>query len=91
MCINIRHDFAIKGFICLDTAFYSFFGKVISYGNQDIASYAFVVDTQMRVMSHPLLSAPLDSNDLVHVHITALETKLDPYIHNISTLVSFFL
>ena len=76
LCVQVHKNHNFDGLMCIDLTLADYFGSVPYYSNQD-TSYAFVFNSDLKTLVHPLLPQPTAiTNDLTFVEITSLEVNL---------------
>ena len=76
LCVQVHKNHNFDGLMCIDLTLADYFGSVPYYSNQD-TSYAFVFNSDLKALVHPLLPQPTAiTNDLTFVEITSLEVNL---------------
>ena len=78
VCAQVRRPGnSLHGVLCIDQTIAEYFDGAPYYNNQDDA-YAFVFNSDLNTLIHPLLSQPTTiNNDFNFVRITSLEPELD--------------
>ena len=86
LCIQVYGNHKLDGVVCIDLTIADYFGSVPYYSNQD-TSYAFVFNSDLKTLVHPLLPQPTSiTNDLTFVNITSLEVNLPQILKTILRL-----
>ena len=89
VCAQVRRPGnSLHGVLCIDQTIAEYFDGAPYYNNQDDA-YAFVFNSDLNTLIHPLLSQPTTiNNDFNFVRITSLEPELDLILEEILRFVS---
>ena len=72
-CLPVYHDRQLKGVVCIDRTVSDLLSDV-TYFNKGELNYAFVIDSQGRVLTHPMLPRPQTiRDDPLFIQLPSLE------------------
>lgn len=76
MCLPVAYKKKLKGVACVDLSM-NYIMQDFTYFQESEATYAFIINDQTRVMSHPLLQPPAEiSNNPNFIFLSTLEPTL---------------
>jgi len=72
-CLPVHHNAQLKGVVCIDRTVSDLLSDVTYFSKSEL-NYAFVLDGEARVLTHPLLPRPQTIHDQpLFIRLTSLE------------------